>query len=143
MTNPTITAYDWVPGFAQGQVRDLRVRWALEEAGEPYDVDYLAQGEQKLPHHRVRQPFGQLPTYQDGTVDLFESGAIVLYVAERFGVLLPEDPGARFRAIGWIFAALNTLEPPIMDLAICTIFEGDKPWSKPRQAASRGASTSG
>ena len=135
MSNPTITAYDWVPDFAKGQVRDLRVRWALEEVGQPYDVDYLAQGEQKQPPHRARQPFGQAPTYQDDDVTLFESGAIVLHVAERFGRLLPENSAARARAIEWMFAALNTVEPPIMDLAIVTLFEADKPWSKPRQPA--------
>jgi glutathione S-transferase len=135
MTRPTITAYDWVPDFAQGRVRDLRVRWALEEVDQPYDVDYLAQGEQKQPPHRARQPFGQVPTYQDGQITLFESGAIVLHVAERFGGLLPTDPAARARAIEWMFAALNTVEPPIMDLAIVTIFEAGQPWSKPRQPA--------
>ena len=135
MTRPTITAYDWVPDFAQGQVRDLRVRWALEEVDQPYDVDYLAQGEQKHPPHRARQPFGQVPTYQDGEVTLFESGAIVLHIADRFGRLLPADPAARARAIEWMFAALNTVEPPIMDLAFVTIFEAGQPWSKPRRPA--------
>ncbi|MDQ2735214.1 MAG: glutathione S-transferase family protein, partial [Pseudomonadota bacterium] len=132
---PTVTAYSWVPDFAQGQVRDLRVRWALEEVGQRYDVNYLAQGEQKQPPHRARQPFGQVPTYQDGEVTLFESGAIVLHITERFGGLLPDDPAARVRAIAWMFAALNTVEPPIMDLAIVTIFEAGQPWSKPRQPA--------
>ncbi len=135
MSNPTITAFDWVPDFAQGQVRDLRVRWALEEVDQPYDVNYLEQGEQKQPPHRARQPFGQVPTYQDGDIALFESGAIVLHIAERFGGLLPDDPAARARAIEWMFAALNTVEPPIMDLAIVTIFEAGQPWSKPRQPA--------
>lgn len=135
MSNPTITAFDWVPPFAQGQVRDLRVRWALEEAGQAYDVRYLSQGEQKEPPHRVRQPFGQVPTLEDGDLTLFESGAIVLHVSERFGGLLPSDPAARARAIEWMFAALNSVEPTIMDLSFVTIFEADKPWSAMRRPA--------
>lgn len=135
----TITAFDWVPDFAQGQVRDLRVRWALEEVGERYEVRYLSQGEQKQPQHRSRQPFGQVPTLEehrgDGDLTLFESGAIVLYIAETRDKLLPADPRARARAIEWMFAALNTVEPPIMDLAIVDLFEVDKPWSKPRRPA--------
>lgn len=135
-TVPTITAFDWVPGFARGQVRDLRVRWALEETGQGYDVRYLSQGEQKGPAHRDRQPFGQVPTYQADGLTLFESGAIVLHIAESHpGTLLPSDPAARARAIEWMFAALNTIEPPIMDHAIATLFERDKPWSQPRLPA--------
>src|ERR1700712_5112568 len=129
MTKPTITAYDWVPPFAQGQVRDLRVRWAFEEVGRPYDVLYLSQGEQKDPPPRDRQPFGQVPTYEDGDVLLFESGAIVLHIAEQSGSLLPGDTAARARAQEWMFAALNSIEPAIMDLTFVTIFEADKPWS--------------
>ena len=132
MTRPTITAFDWVPDFAQGQVRDLRVRWALEEVGQDYDVRYLSQGQQKAPEHRACQPFGQVPTYQVDGLTLFESGAIVLHIAESHGRLLPTDPAARARAIEWMFAALNTVEPPIMDHAIATLFEADKPWSRPR-----------
>lgn len=135
MSKPTITAFDWVPPFAEGQVRDLRVRWALEEVGQPYDVRYLAQGSQKEPPHRARQPFGQVPTYEDGDLVLFESGAIVLHIAEQHGGLLPTDTNARARAIEWMFAALNTVEPPIMDHAIATLFEGGEPWSKPRLPA--------
>ncbi len=129
---PTITAFDWVPDFAQGQVRDLRVRWALEEVGQDYDVRYLSQGAQKAPPHRACQPFGQVPTYESGDLTLFESGAIVLHIAESHGGLLPTDPAARARAIEWMFAALNTVEPPIMDHAIATLFEADKPWSASR-----------
>ena len=133
---PTITAFDWVPKFAEGQVRDLRVRWALEEAGQGYDVRYLYQGEQKEPAHRALQPFGQVPTYQDDTVTLFESGAIVLHIAARFGGgLLPEDHAARARAVEWVFAALNTVEPPMMDYSTVTIFERDEPWSAMRRRA--------
>lgn len=133
----TITAFDWVPDFARGQVRDLRVRWALEEVGEPYEVRFLSQGEQKQAAHRQRQPYGQVPTLEDrgadGTLTLFESGAIVLYIAETRGRLLPADPSARARAIAWMFAALNTVEPPIMDLSQVTLFEADKPWSQARR----------
>jgi glutathione S-transferase len=132
---PVITAYDWVPDFARGQVRDLRVRWALEEAGKAYDVRYLSQGEQKQPDHRCLQPYGQVPTYEDGEITLFESGAIVLHIAETGSGLLPTDPIGRAKALEWSFAALNTVEPPIMDHAIATLFEIDKPWSKPRLPA--------
>ncbi len=133
---PIITAYDWVPDFARGQVRDLRVRWALEEVGQPYDVLYLQQGEQKQPPHRDRQPFGQVPTYEAGDLMLFESGAIVLHIAQTQGdALLPAEGDARARAIEWMFAALNTLEPPIMDRANATLFERDEPWSLPRLPA--------
>jgi glutathione S-transferase len=132
MNKPTITAFDWVPPFAQGQVRDLRVRWALEEVGQPYDVLYLSQGSQKAPPHRARQPFGQVPTYEEGDLVLFESGAIVLHIAQTHGRLLPEKPAGKARAIEWMFAALNTVEPPIMDHAIATLFEANKPWSRAR-----------
>jgi glutathione S-transferase len=128
----TITAFDWVPDFAKGQVRDLRVRWALEEVAQRYEVRYLGQGSQKQPAHRALQPFGQVPTLEEGDLTLFESGAIVLHIAERFGRLLPEDSDARARAIEWMFAALNSVEPPISDYAIATLFEADKPWSKQR-----------
>ncbi len=132
MTTPTITAYDWVPDFAKGQVRDLRVRWALEEVGQPYEVRYLSQGSQKAPPHRAIQPFGQVPTYEEGDLALFESGAIVLHIAGQHPGLLPDDPNARARAVEWAFAALNTIEPPISDYAIATLFEADKPWSSQR-----------
>lgn len=135
MSRPTITAFDWVPPFAQGQVRDLRVRWALEEVGQPYDVRYLTAGEQKEPPHRERQPFGQVPTYEQDGLTLFESGAIVLHIAETYGTLLPTDPAARARAIEWMFAALNSVEPSIMDLSFVTLFEADKPWSAMRRPA--------
>ncbi|WP_374405985.1 glutathione S-transferase family protein [Pelagerythrobacter sp.] len=133
----TITAYDWVPGFARGLVRDLRVRWALEEVGLDYRVEYLPQGTQKEPAHRQRQPFGQVPTFEDGEVKLFESGAIVLHIADRAPGLLPAGPNARARTAEWVFAALNTVEPPLSDWAIATLFEADQPWSEPRQPAIR------
>ena len=131
----TITAFDWVPDFAKGQVRDLRVRWALEEVGESYDVRYLAQGEQKSPSHRLLQPFGQVPTLEDGDVRLFESGGIVQHIAMTREGLFPSDPAGRARAIEWIFAALNTIEPPLMDRAIATLFEANESWSAPRLPA--------
>ena len=129
---PTITAFDWVPDFARGQVRDLRVRWALEEVGQAYEVSYLAQGEQKSAVHCARQPFGQVPTYEEDGLTLYESGAIVLHIAETRGALLPKDGAGRTHAIEWAFAALNSVEPPIMDHAIATLFEADKPWSEAR-----------
>ena len=132
MTRPTITAFDWVPDFAKGQVRDLRVRWALEEVGQAYNVRYLSQGAQKALPHRACQPFGQVPTYELGDLTLFESGAIVQHIAASHAGLLPREQNARARAIEWMFAALNTVEPPIMDMAIATLFEADQPWSKPR-----------
>ena len=135
MSQPVITAFDWVPWFARGQVRDLRVRWALEEAGQAYDVRYLPQGTQKAPPHRALQPFGQVPTLEQDGLQLFESGAIVLHIAERYGVLLPADAGGRARAVEWMFAALNTVEPPLTDYAIATLFEAEESWSKPRLPA--------
>lgn len=135
MARPVITAFDWVPWFARGQVRDLRVRWALEEVGQDYDVRYLPQGCQKEGAHRALQPFGQVPTYEADGLALFESGAIVLHIAETRSGLVPEDPPGRARAIEWMFAALNTVEPPISDYAIATLFEDDQPWSAPRLPA--------
>ncbi|MBU3077703.1 glutathione S-transferase family protein [Sphingomonas quercus] len=135
MSRPTITAFDWVPPFARGQVRDLRVRWALEEVGQRYDVHYLRPGEQKECAHRERQPFGQVPTYEEEGLTLFESGAIVQYVAERYGTLLPDDPAERARATEWMYAAINSVEPSIMDLSFVTVFERDKPWSEMRRPA--------
>lgn len=132
---PVITALDWVPAPARGLVRDLRVRWALEEVGQPYDVRYLAFGDQKAAPHRRCQPFGQVPTFEQDDLVLFESGAIVLHIAQRHAGLLPTDAAARARAIAWLFAALNSVEPPIMDLAVATIFERDESWSKPRTPA--------
>jgi len=132
VTRPVITAFDWVPDFARGQVRDLRVRWALEEVGQPYDVRYLSQGEQKGAPHRAFQPFGQVPTYEADGLTLFESGAIVHHIADTHDGLFPRDTNGRARAIEWMFAALNTVEPPIADHAIATLFEADRPWSKPR-----------
>lgn len=132
---PTITAFRNSPDRGRGLAPDLRVRWALEEVGQPYRVQLLDFAELKAPTHRAIQPFGQIPTYEDGELALFESGAIVLHLAERHGVLLPQDPGARIRAIGWMFAALNTVEPSVFELSLASILDRGKPWLADRMAA--------
>jgi glutathione S-transferase len=114
----TITAFKWVPDFARGQVRDLRARWALEEAGLPYKTRLLEQGDQGKPEYRVLQPFGQIPLLEEDGLVLFESGAIVLYIGARSETLLPSDPGARARATQWLIAALNSIEPFVMNVAM-------------------------
>ena len=131
---PTITVFERSPDRGQGLARDMRVRWALEEAGQPYDVRLVSFGAMKQPAHLALHPFGQIPTYQEGDLVLFESGAIVLHVAERHAGLLPADANARARAITWMFAALNTVEPPILDLQTAKFAEGDKPWAEERLA---------
>ncbi|HEY0681986.1 MAG TPA: glutathione S-transferase family protein [Steroidobacter sp.] len=130
--NPTITAFEASPDRGQGLARDMRVRWALEEVGQPYDVRLVSFGELKKPEHRRLHPFGQIPTYEEGDLTLFESGAIILHIAERHAGLLPEDANARARAIAWMFAALNTVEPPIVELEMATILERDKNWYQER-----------
>jgi glutathione S-transferase len=127
---PTITTFGWVPEFARGFVRDIRPRWAFEEVGQPYAVNLISDS--KCPEHRRLQPFGQVPTYQDDEVTIFESGAIVLHIAERGGKLIPRDPAARMRALQWLAAALNSVEPFVMALAVNDIFEADREWSKAR-----------
>lgn len=122
----TLTAFDWVPDFAQGHVRDLRVRWALEEAGFPYEVEVMAQGAQRAPAHLRRQPFGQIPTLEIDGLSLFESGAILWRIAEADDALLPADIAARSRVLSWVFGALNSLEPPIGMLATLDLFIEDK-----------------
>ena len=129
---PTITAFERSPDGGKGLARDMRVRWALEEVGQPYDVRLVSFAEMKAPAHRALHPFGQIPTYQDGDLALFESGAIVLHIAEGHAGLLPSDAHGRARAITWMFAALNTIEPPILDLQTTRILEGDKPWYEQR-----------
>lgn len=131
----TITAFERSPDRGNGLARDMRVRWALEEAGQPYAVRLLSFRTMKEPAHLAIQPFGQIPTYEDGDLTLFESGAIVFHVAERHPGLLPEEAKARARAIMWMFAALNTLEPPIFDRSLVRILERDKPWYEERLAA--------
>ena len=125
---PIITAFEQSPDRGKGQARDMRVRWALEEAGQPYDVRLISFREMKEPAHRALQPFGQIPTYEEGDLALFESGAIVFHVAENHAGLLPDDPHARARAIAWMFAAVSTIEPPIVEREQVRYAEGDKPW---------------
>ena len=126
--NPIITAFERSPDRGRGLARDMRVRWALEEVGQPYEVRLVSFSEMKEPAHRALHPFGQIPTYQEGDLALFESGAILLHIAGRHPGLLPEDADARARAVAWIFAALNTMEPPIVEWGMARILERDKPW---------------
>ena len=128
----TITAFDRSPDRGMGLARDTRVRWALEEVGQPYEVRPVSFAALKEPAHLALHPFGQIPTYEDGEVALFESGAIVLHIARTHGGLLPEAAGARARAIAWMFAALNTVEPPILDLETSKYMERDTPWATER-----------
>ena len=128
----TITAFERSPDGGKGLARDTRVRWALEEAGQPYDVRLVSFAGMKEPAHLALHPFGQIPTYEDGDLALFETGAIVFHIAERHGGLLPEEANARARAVAWMFAAVNTIEPPILDLQTARFAEGDKPWSQER-----------
>lgn len=129
---PTITAFERSPDRGQGLARDMRVRWALEEVGQPYDVRLVSFRAMKEAAYRALQPFGQIPTYEEGDLVLFESGAIVLHVAQRHAGLLPEDANARARAIMWMFAALNTVEPPIVEREQVPFSEGDRPWYRDR-----------
>lgn len=128
----TITAFERSPDGGQGLARDTRARWALEEAGQPYVVRLVSFAAMKEPAHLALHPFGQIPTYEEDGLVLFETGAIVLHIAQRYGRLLPEDAAAKARAIAWIFAAVNTVEPPILDLATARIHERDKPWAEAR-----------
>ena len=125
---PTITAFERSPDRGRGLARDMRVRWALEEAGQPYEVRLVSFSAMKEPAHRALHPFGQIPTYEEGDLVLFESGAIVFHIAERHAGLLPDDANARARAITWMFAALNTVEPPILERETAMLLEGDKTW---------------
>jgi glutathione S-transferase len=128
----TITAFERSPDGGKGLARDTRVRWALEEAGQPYEVRLVSFRAMKEAPHLALHPFGQIPTYEEGDLALFETGAIVFHIAERYPGLLPDDANARSRAIMWMFAAVNTVEPPILELVTAMILEGDKPWSKER-----------
>jgi glutathione S-transferase len=129
---PIITAFAASPDRGVGLARDTRVRWALEEVGQPYDVRLLTFVEMKEPAHLALNPFGQIPTYEEGDLALFETGSILLHIAERHPGLLPQDANARARAITWMFAAVNTVEPPILELSSARMLEGDKPWSAER-----------
>lgn len=128
-----VSAFRWVPPFAQGLVRDHRVRWALEEAGLPYEPRLIGPQDQGSASYRALQPFGQVPVYEEDGLTLFESGAIVLHIAQQSEVLLPPDAGARARATSWMFAALNTVEPPIQNLAEIDLFHDGAEWTKPRR----------
>jgi glutathione S-transferase len=130
--NPIITAFAESPDRGRGLARDMRVRWALEEVGQPYDVRLVSFDEMKAPAHLALHPFGQIPTYEEGDLALFESGGILFHIAERHAGLLPEDADAKARAIAWMFAALSTVEPPILDLSNARMVEGDKPWADER-----------
>jgi glutathione S-transferase len=129
---PTITAFERSPDGGMGLARDTRVRWALEEVGQPCDVRLVSFAAMKEPAHLAVHPFGQIPTYEEGDLGLFETGAIVFHIAQRHAGLLPDDANARARAITWMFAALNTVEPPILDLSTAKMVEGDKPWAQER-----------
>lgn len=129
----TITGYNWVPDFAKGQVRDLRIRWALEEAGLAYSVKLIDHSEKLTEAYRAWQPFSQVPAYKDDAVELFESGAILMHIAERSEILLPKDPASRARAIVWILAALNSVEPFIRSLLEIDLFNPDAAWAKERR----------
>ena len=124
----TITAFEASPDEGQGLARDMRVRWALEEVGQPYEVRLVSFEAMKQPAHLARHPFGQIPTYEEGDLALFESGSIILHIAEQRPGLLPADANGRARAITWMFAALNTVEPPIVELEAATLLERDKSW---------------
>src|SRR3990170_6197935 len=128
----TITAFESSPDRGRGLARDMRVRWALEEVGQPYDVRLVSFCEMKEPAHLALHPFGQIPTYEEGDLALFESGAIVLHLADRHLGLLPDDPNARARAIAWMFAALNTVKPPIVNLSMLRLIERDRSWFEER-----------
>ena len=129
---PTITAFERSPDGGKGLARDTRVRWALEEVGQPYKVRPVSFRAMKEPAHLALHPFGQIPTYEEGDLALFETGAIVFHIAERHAGLLPDDASARARAITWMFAALSTVEPPILELGTARLLEGDKSWSAQR-----------
>jgi glutathione S-transferase len=129
---PTITAFKASPDRGRGLARDMRVRWALEEVGQPYDVRLVTFEEMKAPAHLAIHPFGQIPTYEEGELALFETGAIVLHIAERHAGLLPDDPDGRARAIAWMFAALNSVEPPLLGIETAVLLERDEPWFEAR-----------
>jgi glutathione S-transferase len=131
---PTVTAFARSPDRGQGLGRDMPVRWALEEAGQPYEVRLRSFSELQEPAHRAIHPFGQIPAYEDGELTLFESGSIVFHIAQSHAGLLPGDANGRARAITWMFAALSTMEPPIVERSMATLFERDKPWFAERQA---------
>ncbi|MDP3659293.1 glutathione S-transferase family protein [Phenylobacterium sp.] len=129
---PTITAFERSPDRGRGLARDMRVRWALEEVGQPYDVRLVSFEAMKQPAHLALHPFGQIPTFEEGDLALFETGAIVFHIAEQNAGLLPSDANARARAVTWMFAALNTVEPPVLEREMARLVERDKPWFEAR-----------
>jgi glutathione S-transferase len=135
---PTITAFERSPDRGRGLARDVRVRWALEEVGQPYKVRLVSFSQMKEAAHRALHPFGQIPTYEEGDLVLFESGSILLHIAQHHAGLLPEDQNARARSISWMFAALNTVEPPSWDFSMAAVFDRDKSWFEERQPILRG-----
>jgi glutathione S-transferase len=131
----TISAFRWVPDFARGLVRDLRVRWALEEVGVPYDVRLLSDGEKNTAEYRAMQPFGQVPVYQEDGLVLFESGAILQHIAEKSEILMPSEKADRARVIAWMFSALNSIEPFVLNVVTIDLFHADQDWAKTRRPA--------
>lgn len=138
---PVITGFSNVPEFAKGLVRDLRIRWALEEVGRGYDTDLFDAMIERPARHRARQPFGQVPTFHDGTVDLFESGAILLYLGEQDERLLPTETQARWKAIAWLFAGLNSVEPGLAQITMLDLFQRGKDWTEEARKAAVGFAT--
>ncbi len=130
-----LTGFRWVPAMVRGLVRDVRVRWALEEAKLPYTEHLIGFEDQGTPEYRRLQPFGQVPVYREGSLELFESGAIVHHIAMQSPVLMPQDPAARSQTLTWMFAALNTMEVPIGSLCELDLFHPDEPWAKARRPA--------
>ena len=135
----TVTAFRWVPPFAQGQVRDLRVRWALEEAGMPYRVRLIGPEIQNTPAYLAQQPFGQVPVYEEAGLVLFESGAIVQHIAQKSTALMPPDPEGRARVSAWLFSALNSIEPAIMSYAVLDAFHAGEEWARLRKPSAEEA----
>lgn len=133
MTDIRVTAFKWAPPFVQGLVRDIRVRWALEEAGLPYTEKLLEFGAQNTPEHRAMQPFGQVPVYEEEGLTLFESGSIVMHIGEKSPVLLPREPAARARVRTWMIAALNSVEPHVQALAVIDLFHAKEQWAQLRR----------
>ncbi|MEO6154012.1 MAG: glutathione S-transferase family protein [Croceibacterium sp.] len=137
-TRPTVTAFNWVPEFARGLVRDLRVRWALEELGRSYDTELFGANKPRPDDYLARQPFDQVPAFTDNGLQIFETGAILLYLGEQDGRLLPSDAQARWTAIAWLFSALNSVEPVVQRITSYDLFHKDKPWMPDAREASLG-----
>lgn len=131
----TVSAFRWVPDFARGLVRDLRVRWALEEVGAPYQVRLLSDGEKNTAEYRALQPFGQVPVYQEDGLVLFESGAILQHIAEKSEVLMPREAADRARVIAWMYSALNSIEPSVLNVVTIDLFNADQDWARTRRPA--------